>query len=72
MRGGKIYGLVGYNGSGKTVLFKCICGFLQTDSGSITVNGTKIGEEMIKDAGIIIEEPSLIQNETGRKNLEFL
>ena len=69
---GKIYGLVGYNGSGKTVLFKCICGFLQTDAGSITVNGRKIGGEMIKNAGIIIEEPSLIQNETGRKNLEFL
>ena len=30
---GKIYGIVGRNGSGKTVLFKCICGFLKCDSG---------------------------------------
>ena len=38
-RSGKIYGIVGYNGSGKTVLFKCICGFLHVDSGNIWVNG---------------------------------
>lgn len=36
---GKIYGLVGHNGSGKTVLFKSICGFLSCDEGTITVNG---------------------------------
>ena len=37
-RNGKIYGIIGYNGSGKTVLFKCICGFLHVDSGEISVN----------------------------------
>ena len=36
---GKIYGLVGHNGSGKTVLFKIICGFLVCDEGTVTVNG---------------------------------
>lgn len=69
---GKIYGIVGYNGSGKTVLFKCICGFLRTDQGQISVNNQKIGENMIQDAGIIIEEPSFLQDEIGRKNLELL
>ena len=45
-RSGKIYGIVGYNGSGKTVLFKCICGFLHVDSGSISVNGKVVGKEL--------------------------
>lgn len=65
-------GFVGYNGSGKTVLFKCICGLLYVDEGEIRVNGEKIGHEMIKNAGIIIEEPAFLGNESGRKNLELL
>ncbi len=69
---GKIYGFVGYNGSGKTVLFKCICGLLKPDSGTIVINGEKMGDQMIRNAGIIIEEPAFIRNETGKKNLEFL
>ena len=68
-RKGRIYGFVGYNGSGKTVLFKCICGLLYVDAGEIRVNGEKIGREMIKNAGIIIEEPAFLGNESGRKNL---
>ena len=40
---GKIHGLIGRNGSGKTVLFKCICGFLRLDEGEILVDGKKIG-----------------------------
>lgn len=71
-RKGRIYGFVGYNGSGKTVLFKCICGLLYVDAGEIRVNGEKIGREMIKNAGIIIEEPAFLGNESGRKNLELL
>lgn len=71
-RKGRIYGFVGYNGSGKTVLFKCICGLLYVDEGEIRVNGEKIGHEMIKNAGIIIEEPAFLRNESGRKNLELL
>lgn len=39
---GKIYGIVGYNGSGKSVLLKCICGFLTLDSGEIEINGKKL------------------------------
>lgn len=71
-RKGRIYGFVGYNGSGKTVLFKCICGLLYVDEGEIRVNGEKIGHEMIKNAGIIIEEPAFLGNESERKNLELL
>ena len=57
---GRIYGFVGHNGSGKTVLFKCICGFLSCDSGQIKIDGKVMGKEidMLTDAGIIIEENS--------------
>lgn len=41
---GKIHGLIGRNGSGKTMLMKCICGFVPVTQGSVTVNGKKIGK----------------------------
>jgi len=71
---GKIYGIVGRNGSGKTVLFKCICGFYKLDKGQIAVNGKIMGKEidMLTNAGIIIEEPAYLQNFNGYRNLEFL
>ena len=51
---GKIYGFVGQNGCGKTVLFKSICGFIYLDSGTITVDGKVIGKDIdiIKDVNI--------------------
>ncbi|RGS66966.1 ABC transporter ATP-binding protein, partial [Blautia obeum] len=60
---GKIYGIVGYNGSGKSVLLKCICGFLTLDSGEIEINGKKLKKDidMIQDAGVIIEEPAFLK-----------
>ncbi|GHU41865.1 multidrug ABC transporter ATP-binding protein [Clostridia bacterium] len=69
---GNIYGIVGYNGSGKTVLFKCICGLLRADSGSITVGSQTIGEEMLQDAGIIIEHPAFLAGISAQRNLELL
>ena len=70
----KIHGIVGNNGSGKTVLMKCICGFLIPDSGSITVNGERVGVDVDfpRDIGLIIETPGLLPNMTGVKNLEIL
>ena len=71
---GKIYGLVGHNGSGKTVLFKCICGFLSCEEGMISVNGKVMGKDkdMLTDAGIIIEDPGFLRTWSGYHNLEFL
>ena len=71
---GKIHGIVGNNGSGKTVLMKCICGFLIPDSGSITVNGERVGVDVDfpRDMGLIIETPGFLPNMTGVKNLEIL
>lgn len=71
---GKIYGFVGQNGCGKTVLFKSICGFIYLDNGSITVDGKVIGKDIdiINDAGIIIESPGFLPNYSAFKNLKFL
>lgn len=71
---GRIYGITGHNGSGKTVLLKCICGFLKYDEGDISVNGKKIGRDvsMLPNAGIIIEEPAFLRKWSGYRNLEYL
>lgn len=71
---GKIHGIVGNNGSGKTVLMKCICGFLLPTEGTVTVNGKRVGIDVDfpPDLGIIIETPGFLPNLTGIKNLKIL
>lgn len=70
----KIHGLIGRNGSGKTMLLKCICGFVPITSGEIIVNDKRIGKDtdVPKDVGIIIETPGFLPNYSGYKNLKFL
>lgn len=71
---GKIYGIVGRNGSGKTVLFKTIIGFLKPTSGRIVVEGKEIGKDtdFADNIGIIIETPGFLSAFNGYKNLEYL
>ncbi|MBE5945686.1 MAG: ATP-binding cassette domain-containing protein [Lachnospiraceae bacterium] len=71
---GSIHGVVGNNGSGKTVLMKCICGFMHCDKGRVLVNGKQIGKDVDfpYDIGIIIETPGFISNLSGYKNLKIL
>lgn len=71
---GKIHGLIGRNGSGKTMLMKCICGFVKPTSGEITVDGKRIGKDcdFPNNAGIIIETPGFIPYYSGLKNLKLL
>ncbi len=71
---GKIHGLIGRNGSGKTMLMKCICGFVKPTSGEITVDGRRIGKDcdFPKNTGIIIETPGFIPYYSGFKNLKLL
>ena len=71
---GGIYGFVGRNGSGKSMLFKAICGFISVDSGSIIVDHKRIGEEIDfpMNMGVIIEKPALIPYMTGMDNLRYL
>ena len=71
---GQIHGIVGRNGSGKTVLFKCICGLMHPEEGVILVNGKRVGRDvdMPEDIGAIIEAPGFLPNYSGYKNLRFL
>lgn len=71
---GKIYGIVGRNGSGKTVLFKTIIGYLKPTSGRVIVNGKEVGKDadFAENIGIIIETPGFLKGYTGYKNLEYL
>ena len=71
---GKIYGIIGRNGSGKTVLFKCICGLIPVTQGEITVLGQSIGDglKVPKGVGAIIETPGFLPNVYGYRNLYYL
>lgn len=71
---GKIHGIVGNNGSGKTVMMKCICGFLHPSTGKILVRGKQVGKDMDfpENLGVIIETPGFLGNMTGKKNLQIL
>jgi ABC-2 type transport system ATP-binding protein len=70
----KIHGLIGRNGSGKTMLLKCICGFVIPTSGTINVNSKKIGIDcdVPENTGIIIEAPGFLPNYDAYTNLRFL
>ncbi len=67
----EIVGIIGHNGSGKTVLMKCICGFITPDSGEITVSGKRVGKDVDipKNIGLIIESPGFLPNFSGFSNL---
>lgn len=71
---GKIHGIVGNNGSGKTVMFKLICGFLQPTTGKVIVQGKQIGRDadFPEDLGLIIETPGFLPQLSGIRNLEIL
>lgn len=71
---GTIYGIAGNNGSGKTVLMKCICGFMRPDNGCIRVNGKQVGRkcDFPDGLGVIIETPGFLPNVSGYKNLKIL
>ena len=71
---GKIHGIIGRNGSGKTMLMKCICGFIRPTEGEITVAGKRIGVDcdFPESVGVIIETPEFIPYYTGFKNLKLL
>lgn len=71
---GKIHGLIGRNGSGKTMLMKCICGFVKPTEGTIFVADKQIGRDcdFPDSVGIIIETPGFIPYYSGYRNLKLL
>lgn len=72
--GGKIYGLKGKNGSGKTMLMRAICGLILPTDGYVTINGKIIGKDISfpPSVGVLLENPSFINGYTGLKNLEII
>lgn len=71
---GRTHGIVGRNGSGKTVFLKCLCGLIPVTSGSIQIRGKELGKdiEVPPDTGIIIEEPGFLLHYSGLTNLKML
>ena len=71
---GKIYGLKGPNGSGKTMLMRLIGGLIRPTSGMVEINGEKLGagKDFPASMGLLLENPAFLPNYTGLKNLELL
>ena len=71
LESGHIYGFVGDNGSGKTVLFKVLLGLMHKTSGTILVDGRE-QKDLMQDVGFIIERPEYIPYYSAKKNLEII
>ncbi len=74
MEQGKIYGLKGKNGSGKTMLMRAICGLILPTEGEIEIDGEILGRDISfpRSVGALIENPGFIAGYTGLKNLNLL
>lgn len=73
-RGGSVYGLSGKNGCGKTMLMRIIAGLIYSTSGSVVVNGQKLGKDISfpPSVGLLIENPAFLHDYTGFENLNIL
>ena len=71
---GRVYGLMGPNGSGKTMLMRLACGLILPSSGSVEIDGKRLGRDMDfpESVGLLIESPAFLPSYTGYKNLELL
>ena len=74
LSGGKIYGLKGKNGSGKTMLMRAICGLIVPTKGSVQIDDYVLGEKKSfpDSVGLLLENPAFLKNYTGYKNLKML
>jgi ABC-2 type transport system ATP-binding protein len=74
MDGGRIYGLRGKNGSGKTMLMRAICGLIAPTRGAVIIDGEVLSEKLSfpPSVGALIESPGFMPNRSGLKNLEYL
>lgn len=74
LHGGKVYGFVGKNGSGKSMLFRVLSGLVRPTSGAVFVDGQELHREIssVHKLGIVIEHSGLYPEFTGQKNLQLL
>lgn len=74
LESGTVYGFVGRNGSGKTMLFRALSGLMKIDEGTISLDGKILHEDMtvLPDMGIVLENAGLYPEYTGFKNLQLL
>ncbi len=74
LESGKIYGITGRNGSGKSILFKTLCGFLRPDSGEVIVNNINLykSKSFPESTSALIEKPKFLDNVSGLDNLLLL
>lgn len=74
LESGRIYGLQGPNGSGKTMLMRLISGLIRPTSGQVVIDGKVLGKDMDfpPSMGMLIETPAFLPNYTGLQNLELL
>ena len=71
---GRIYGLKGVNGSGKTMLLRAVCGLIYPTHGYVEIDGERLGKDISfpRSISALIESPAFLDNFTGYKNLEMI
>ena len=74
LQSGKVYGLYGKNGSGKTMLMRMICGLIRPTTGRICIDGKELGKNISfpNSVGALIENPEFIESFSGYNNLKML
>ncbi len=71
---GKIYGVTGANGAGKSVLLRCLSGFIRPTRGSVRIFGKELGAEVefAPDTGVLIDSPGFLRKKSAAENLTIL
>lgn len=73
LKDGSVYGFIGRNGSGKTMLFRAICGLITIDKGEIIINGDKTSDnEITQNIGLLLENPSFLNGLSAYDNLKMI
>lgn len=72
--GGKVYGLCGYNGCGKTMLMRLVAGLIRPTEGSVTIDGKELGKDIDfpESIGLMIENPAFLDHYTAMQNLQLV
>lgn len=73
-KSGKVYGLCGYNGCGKTMLMRLVAGLIRPTEGSVSIDGKILGKDIDfpESIGLMIENPAFLDNYTALENLKLI